>query len=96
MLVRQSVIISNDNKPSWLKSMMLYFQGFNELEKALKDNNICIAWTDKLLKDSGVATEESYLSIVDELKKRPNARGQYDMSIFPVSVLLIFITSDCY
>ena len=51
------------------------FQGFNELEKLLKKANICIAMTEKLPKDSGVASQDIYDDIVDKLKLKPNARG---------------------
>ena len=51
-------------------------QGFNELEKLLKSYNICIAQTEKLLKDSGVPSQEFYDKIVNRLKKVPNARGK--------------------
>ncbi|XP_060068565.1 metabotropic glutamate receptor 6-like [Ylistrum balloti] len=50
-------------------------QGFNELEKLLKLSAICIATTEKLLKDSGVAGQASYDTIVDRLKQKSNARG---------------------
>ncbi|CAC5419214.1 Metabotropic glutamate receptor 2,Metabotropic glutamate receptor 3,Metabotropic glutamate receptor 8,Metabotropic glutamate receptor 4,Metabotropic glutamate receptor 5,Metabotropic glutamate receptor 6 [Mytilus coruscus] len=50
-------------------------QGFNELEKLLKEANICIATTEKLTKDSGVAGQDTYDDIVDKLKLKPNARG---------------------
>eukprot|EP00106_Octopus_bimaculoides_P023794 XP_014791236.1 PREDICTED: metabotropic glutamate receptor 4-like isoform X2 [Octopus bimaculoides] len=50
-------------------------QGFNEVEKHLRDNGICIARTEKLLKDSGVAGTEAYDKIVDNLKLKSNARG---------------------
>jgi len=50
-------------------------QGFNELEKLLKEASICVATTEKLLKDSGVAKQASYDTIVDRLKLKSNARG---------------------
>ncbi|WAR15526.1 GRM-like protein, partial [Mya arenaria] len=50
-------------------------QGFNEVEKFLKLQGICIARTEKLLKDSGVPSEEFYDKIVNNLKESKNARG---------------------
>ncbi|KAK3599613.1 hypothetical protein CHS0354_035854 [Potamilus streckersoni] len=50
-------------------------QGFNELEKLLKHFGICIAATEKLLKDSGVPSEEFYDRIVLSLKSKYHARG---------------------
>ncbi|XP_067659268.1 metabotropic glutamate receptor 8-like [Haliotis asinina] len=50
-------------------------QGFNEVEKLLKENGICLATTEKLLKDSGVASGEAYDTIVDRLLQKVNARG---------------------
>lgn len=41
----------------------------------MKEANICIATTEKLTKDSGVAGHDTYDDIVDKLKLKPNARG---------------------
>ena len=53
----------------------VYQQGFNELEKLLKQHGICIATTEKLLKDSGVPSEDFYDRIVSRLKQRSKAKG---------------------
>ncbi|KAL4221716.1 hypothetical protein ACF0H5_019971 [Mactra antiquata] len=50
-------------------------QGFNELEKLLSRHGICIAMTERLLKDSGVPSEEFYDRIVVRLKSKMNAKG---------------------
>ncbi len=50
------------------------FQGFAEVDELLKKEGICLAMTDKLIKDSGVATAAAYDNIVHNLKKT-NARG---------------------
>ncbi|XP_060584648.1 metabotropic glutamate receptor 8-like [Ruditapes philippinarum] len=50
-------------------------QGFNELEKLLKQHGICLATTEKLLKDSGVPSEEFYDHIVTRLKQTSKAKG---------------------
>ncbi|XP_061197748.1 metabotropic glutamate receptor-like [Saccostrea echinata] len=49
--------------------------GFNELEKLLKASEICIAATEKLIKDSGVAGEATYDKTVERLLAKSNARG---------------------
>ncbi|KAK7490923.1 hypothetical protein BaRGS_00017795, partial [Batillaria attramentaria] len=49
--------------------------GFNEVEKKLKQNGICLATTEKLLKDSGQSTEADYDLIVERLLKKVHARG---------------------
>ena len=54
---------------------MTLFQGFNEVDKLLKANDICLATTEKLLKDSGQATKADYDVIVDRLLKKVHARG---------------------
>ncbi|XP_062575063.1 metabotropic glutamate receptor 3-like [Saccostrea cucullata] len=50
-------------------------QGFNELEKLLKASEICIAATEKLIKDSGVAGQATYDKTVERLLAKSNARG---------------------
>lgn len=57
----------------------MYFfllQAFEELEDLLAENNICIAIKEKLVKDSGVARESAYDSIVQKLLTKPRARGK--------------------
>lgn len=44
------------------------------MEELLKKEGICLATTDKLIKDSGVATAGAYDKIVENLK-RTNTRG---------------------
>lgn len=53
----------------------LPLQGFNELEMLLKRYGICIAKTEKLLKDSGVPSEDFYDRIVASLKQTSYAKG---------------------
>uniref|UniRef100_A0A8W8JRJ7 G-protein coupled receptors family 3 profile domain-containing protein n=1 Tax=Magallana gigas TaxID=29159 RepID=A0A8W8JRJ7_MAGGI len=50
-------------------------QGFNELEKLLKASEICIAATEKMIKDSGVAGQATYDKTVERLLAKSNARG---------------------
>ena len=50
-------------------------QGFTAVSDRLKAEGICIAHTDKLIKDSGVAVASEYDKIVDRLKVKSNARG---------------------
>ncbi|XP_066996149.2 metabotropic glutamate receptor 4 [Anabrus simplex] len=50
-------------------------KAFEELETLLARNNICIAVKEKLVKDSGVAEENSYDTIVQKLLTKPRARG---------------------
>ena len=53
---------------------VIYYQGFAEVEELLKKEGICLATTDKLIKDSGVAAASVYDKIVYNLRKT-NARG---------------------
>lgn len=53
-------------------------QAFEELEDLLAENNICIAIKEKLVKDSGVARESAYDSIVQKLLTKPRARGNVE------------------
>lgn len=55
----------------------LYLQAFEELEDLLGKHNICIAVKEKLVKDSGVALESAYDSIVQKLLTKPRARGKF-------------------
>ncbi|XP_049808113.1 metabotropic glutamate receptor 4-like [Schistocerca nitens] len=50
-------------------------KAFEELETLLARHNICIAVKEKLVKDSGVAEEAGYDSIVNKLLTKPRARG---------------------
>ncbi|CAG5038362.1 unnamed protein product [Parnassius apollo] len=50
-------------------------KAFEELEALLARQGICIAVKEKLAKDSGVATEMAYDSIVQKLLTKPRARG---------------------
>ena len=51
-------------------------QAFEALEGLLSANNICIAVKEKLKKDSGVAKEAAYDSIVKRLLSKESAKGQ--------------------
>lgn len=64
-----------------------YTQAYEELEDLLAKNNICIAVKEKLVKDSGVAEEIAYDSIVQKLLTKPRARGK----CFFFSLLLLFL-----
>ncbi|CAG9841119.1 unnamed protein product [Diabrotica balteata] len=50
-------------------------KAFEELEDLLAKYSICIAVKEKLVKDSGVARESAYDSIVLKLLTKPRARG---------------------
>ncbi|KAM3962611.1 metabotropic glutamate receptor 2 [Aphomia sociella] len=50
-------------------------KAFEELEALLARNGICIAVKEKLVKDSGVAEENSYDNIIKKLLMKPRARG---------------------
>ncbi|XP_004925395.2 metabotropic glutamate receptor 2 isoform X1 [Bombyx mori] len=50
-------------------------KAFEELEALLARNGICIAVKEKLVKDSGVADEKAYDTIVQKLLTKPRARG---------------------
>lgn len=60
-----------------LANMILYFKAFEELEELLARHHICIAVKEKLVKDSGVAEEIAYDSIVLKLLTKPRARGKH-------------------
>ncbi|CAB0009246.1 unnamed protein product, partial [Nesidiocoris tenuis] len=47
---------------------------FEELEVLLGKNNICIAVKEKLVKDSGVASEAAYDNIILHLQTKPRAK----------------------
>lgn len=51
-------------------------KAFEELEELLAQHNICIAVKEKLVKDSGVAQERAYDSIVQKLLTKSRARGE--------------------
>ncbi|XP_015108893.1 metabotropic glutamate receptor 2 [Diachasma alloeum] len=50
-------------------------KAYEELEELLSKYQICIAIKEKLVKDSGVADETAYDSIVQKLLTKPRARG---------------------
>jgi metabotropic X receptor len=50
-------------------------KAFEELEELLAKHNICIAIKEKLVKDSGVAQDRQYDSIVQKLMTKSRARG---------------------
>lgn len=51
-------------------------KAFEELEELLGQHNICIAVKEKLVKDSGVAQERAYDTIVQKLLTKSRARGE--------------------
>jgi len=51
-------------------------KAFEELEELLGEHNICIAVKEKLVKDSGVAQERTYDTIVQKLLTKSRARGE--------------------
>jgi ABC-type branched-subunit amino acid transport system substrate-binding protein len=51
-------------------------KAFEELEELLAEHNICIAVKEKLVKDSGVAQERAYDTIVQRLLTKSRARGE--------------------
>ena len=53
----------------------LFGQAFEELDVLLPANNICIAMKEKLVKDSGVASDAAYNEIVQKLLTKPQAKG---------------------
>lgn len=55
-------------------------KAFEELEELLAVHNICIAVKEKLVKDSGVAQERAYDTIVQKLLTKSRARGEYHKS----------------
>lgn len=54
----------------------LSLQAYEELEDLLAKHDICIAAKEKLVKDSGVAEDSAYDSIVQKLLTKPRARGE--------------------
>lgn len=63
---------------------MSFFQAFEELERLLRERNICVAVKAKLTKDSGVAGAGAYDHIVDKLRAKPKARGEHQMQGCPL------------
>jgi Receptor family ligand binding region len=51
-------------------------KAYEELEELLSHHNICIAVKEKLVKDSGVAQERAYDTIVQKLLTKSRARGE--------------------
>jgi hypothetical protein len=62
--------------PVLVSSLSFLFQAFEELERLLGLQNICVAVKEKLTKDSGVAGAGAYDHIVDKLQAKPKARGE--------------------
>ncbi|KAF8766897.1 Metabotropic glutamate receptor 6 like protein [Argiope bruennichi] len=66
---------------NWTYISILYeesnygIQAFTVLEELLSKNDICIAVKERLTKDSGVAGDSYYDSIVQKLMSKPKARG---------------------
>ena len=58
-------------------------QGFSEVEDLLKKEGICLAVTDKLPKDSGVAAASTYDVIIKRLRAHIHARGTYNNTALP-------------
>lgn len=59
-------------------------KAFEELEDLLAENSICIAIKEKLVKDSGVAVEKQYDSIVQKLLTKSRARGEFGGIFFGI------------
>ena len=70
-------------------------QGYAEVEGLLKKEGICVAATEKLAKDSGVATASAYDDIVHNLKKT-NARGKCLISTLFDLLLLDLVSATCF
>lgn len=62
----------------------MIFQAFEELEVLLSRNSICIAVKEKLVKDSGVASEAAYDTIVSHLQTKPRARGKNNSKLHTI------------
>ena len=62
--------------------LLCVFQAFEELEKLLKDRNICVAVKRKLTKVSGVAGTSDFDHIVEKLMEKPKAKGRRLLSHF--------------
>lgn len=56
---------------------LLIGKAFEVLDDLLTARGICIAVREKLPKDSGVAHEKTYDSILHKLLAKPRARGLY-------------------
>jgi len=61
------------------------------LEELLAKKDICIAIKEKLVKDSGVAGEHAYDSIVQKLLTKPRARGKSATEFVPNRLELVEI-----
>ena len=57
------------------------FQGYEAVKKLLEKQHVCVAVTDKLKKDSGVARSVEYDKTVRKLRKPRSARGQCDKTV---------------
>lgn len=60
-------------------------KAYEELEELLAENHICIAVKEKLVKDSGVAPEKQYDSIVQKLLTKSRARGEFQWILMSFS-----------
>jgi len=69
-------------------------QAFEELEKLLPENDICIAVKEKLVKDSGIAGEAIYGRIVDKLLALPKAKGTEKTNVLLPVLSSLGITSS--
>ena len=74
----------------------MHLQAYEELEVVLAKYNICIAVKEKLVKDSGVAEEEAYDSIIIKLQTKPRAKGKKNYNTYSKKKfqLLILITKQ--
>ncbi|GBN96977.1 hypothetical protein AVEN_182767-1 [Araneus ventricosus] len=76
-------------KLNWTYISILYeesnygIQAFTVLEELLSENDICIAVKERLTKDSGVAGDSYYDSIVQKLMAKPKARDYTPSSLIP-------------
>lgn len=50
-------------------------KAYGEIYDRIRSEGLCLAVTDKLIKDSGVAADEAYDNIVKRLRGTPSARG---------------------
>lgn len=78
-----------------IQDLCFYQQAFEELEDLLAENNICIAIKEKLVKDSGVAEETAYDSIVQRLLTKPRARGNFTL-FFDKKITLFLINLNIF
>ncbi|ELT99214.1 hypothetical protein CAPTEDRAFT_202414 [Capitella teleta] len=67
-------------------------EGFSAVNDRLKQEKICIAHTDKLIKDSGVAVASEYDKIVHRLRVKSNARGKCRLSLQATRLMSFFLS----